>query len=136
MKKLIVILLALAMIPAVQSCKKKQKEPEPSAKELITMGDWTYKKRKVYDSNNNLISSTNDNEKWVFSTSNDYYFYDNAGDIDEYGTWQLLDDDSKIRFIEHYGIYDETLEIIELTEDKFTIRNEISGSKFYFYLER
>ena len=124
------------MIPAVQSCKKKQKEPEPTAKELITMDDWTLKNRKVYDSNDNLIIDENPNLRWVFSPSNDFYFYDSAGDIYLYGTWELLDDDSKIRIMEHGGGIDVTLDIDKLTNDEFTISHPYGSGKEVLYLER
>ncbi len=136
MKKIFVLLLALAMIPAVQSCKKKEKEPEPSAKELITMDDWTWVKREMFNNAGDLIISVNPNTKWVLTSSNDFYFYDSSGDLLQYGTWQLLDDDTKIRFIEHNGSYDNTYEINELTEDSFKFSGIFSGNKHVYYLER
>ena len=136
MKKLAVLLLTVMMIPAVQSCKKKQKEPEPSAKELITKDDWMLTKRKLYDSNGNLITSENPNFRWVFAPTQDFYFYDNAGDLYLYGTWELLNDDSKIHLVTHGGGIDVTLDIDELTGDKFTMSHPYGSGKEVLYLER
>ncbi len=136
MKKLVILFLAIAMIPSIQSCKKKE-TPKPSAKELITKDDWTVVKFEFYDVNGNLTNTQNYHRKWVFSPSMDYYIYDDSGDLDDYGTWGLLDDDSKIRLLQHAGNYDYTFDIEKLSDNEFQFSLTVSSSgKGIYYLSR
>ncbi len=136
MKKLVVLLLTLVMIPAVQSCKKKEKAPEPSAKEILTKDDWTLTKQDIYDSNGNLVGSNSYNFRWVFSPSNDFFYYDNMGDLYTYGTWELLDDDTKFHMVEHGGGFDITFDIDKLTESEFVISHPYGTGKEVLHFER
>ena len=135
MKKFVVLMLTLVLIPSIQSCKKKE-EPKPSAKELITKDDWTVVKLEFYDANGNLTNTYNYHNKWVFVPSMDYYMYDDSGDLQSYGTWSLLDDDSKIRFQEHAGIYDYTFDIDKLSDNEFQFSMTGSSGKVVYYLSR
>ncbi len=135
MNKSLFILFLLAVLPSVQSCKKKEAS-EPTAKELITRDDWTWVRFEFYDNNGNLTSETEPHTKWVFAPSGDYYIYDLGGTIYRYGTWQLLDNDTKLRLIEHSGSYDYTFEIDALSENKFTITYTVSTGHGSYYFER
>ena len=136
MKKLVIFLLAIALMPSLQSCRKKE-EPKPSAKELITMDDWTFVKREIYDANGDLANTMTAHNKWVLTQSNDYFFYDNNGAIYDYGTWKLLDNDKKIEFIQHDAVYDQIFDIDKLTKSNFTFSiTSNTGAKAIIYLER
>lgn len=130
-----VLLLAFLMFPVLQSCKKKE-TPKPSARELITRDDWTWVKFEFYDNNGNLTSHTEPHTKWVFAPSGDYYVYDLGETIYQYGTWQLLDNDTKIHIVEHAGSYDYTFDIDTLTENKFTITYTVTTGHGAYYFER
>ncbi len=135
MNKSLFILFLLAVLPSVQSCKKKETS-EPTAKELITRDDWTWVRFEFYDNNGNLTSETEPHTKWVFAPSGDYYIYDLGGTIYRYGIWQLLDNDTKIHIIEHSGSYDYTFDIETLTDSKFTLAYTVSTGHGSYYFER
>lgn len=134
MNKLVVFLLAIALMPSLQSCKKKE-EPKPTAKELLTKADWTHIKNEIYDANGNLIITITLNNKMVFSPSGDYYYYNSSGNIYEYGTWSLLDDDTKIQLTEHGG-QPRTFDIEKLTETEFNISLSGNTGKNILYFIR
>jgi len=135
MKKLVVFLLAIALIPSIQSCKKKE-EPKPSAKELLTKSAWHHVKNETYDSNGNLTNTQTKDNKMVFTPSNDYYYYNNAGQIIEYGTWRFTDDDTKIDFTEHGTTQAASFNIDKLTESEFTISIAFGSVKYVLYFKR
>ncbi len=135
MKKFVVLLLALALIPSIQSCKKKE-EPKPSAKELLTQDAWYHFKNETYDSNGNLTNSQTRNNKMVFAPSNDYYYYNNTGQISEYGTWRLTDNDTKIEMLEHSDTQAASFNIDKLTESEFTISIAFGSVKYVLYFKR
>ena len=119
MKKLVVFLLAIALIPSIQSCKKKE-ESKPTAKELLTKDAWRHVKVEFYNNSGNLVNTITLNNKMVFSPSGDYYYYNSSGNISEYGTWSLIDDETKIQMRDQGGqpgIFD----IEKLTETEFII---------------
>ena len=134
MKKLVVLFLAIALIPSIQSCKKKE-TPKPSAEELITKDDWTHIKNEIYDANGNLINTDTRNNKMVFSPSGDYYYYNISGNISEYGTWALLDDDTKIQMTDHGG-QSRTFDIEKLGETEFNISFSDNTGKIILYFKR
>ena len=134
MKKSLIILLAIALIPSFQSCKKKE-EPKPSAEELITQDDWIMYKIEMYDANGNLTNTVTANNKWVFAPSKDYYYYDNSGNLNDYGTWSLSDNDSKITLNSHDGsVY--PFDIDKLTKNEFDLVLSGSSGKWILYLKR
>ena len=135
MKKFVVLLLALAMIPSIQSCKKKE-EPKPTAEEIITKDDWRHVKTESYDTSGNLVNTQTLNHKVVFTVSGDYYYYDDSGDISDYGTWELLDDDTKILITPHSGGNNFTFDIEKLSENEFNFSITGSTGKHIYYHTR
>ncbi len=136
MKKFVVLLLTLAMIPSIQSCKKKEETPKPTAKELLTKDDWRHVKTESYDTSGNLVNTQTLNHKVVFTVSGDYYYYNDSGDISDYGTWELLDDDTKILITHHSGGNNFTFDIEKLTENEFNFSITGSTGKYIFYHTR
>ncbi len=136
MKKILVLLFAIAMMPTLQSCKKDNEEPEPSAKELLTKDKWNFVKVESYDSSGNLTDTDTPDSKLILSPSDDYFFLDDNGDLTEYGTWKLKDNNSKFQFIEHNNVYDNTFDIEKLTDKKFNISVTDSAGKSILYFER
>ncbi len=135
MKKLLVFLMALATISSFQSCKKKE-APKPSAKEIITKDDWRHVKTESYDASGNLVNTQTLNHKVVFTVSGDYYYYDDTGNISDYGTWELRDGDSKILIIPHSGGSSYTFDIEKLIENEFNFSITDSTGKYVFYHTR
>ena len=134
MKKLVIFLLAIALMPSLQFCKKKE-EPKPSAEEIISMDDWTFYKAEFYDANGNLLGTSYENNKVVFTPSGDFYFYDSSGNIADYGTWELIDNDAKIKIFTHSGTT-WIFEIEKLTDNEFDYSDSGGSGKQIYYHKR
>ncbi len=136
MKTIIVLLLAFTLMTSFQSCRKEEEPDKTTAKEIITNDSWTWVRFEFFDTDENLISETEPNTKWVFTPTNDYFIYDTGNFIYQYGDWQLLDNDSKVHIKEHSGLYDYTFDIDELTEKKFTLTYTVITGHGTYYFER
>ena len=134
MKKLVIFLLAIALMPSFQSCRKKEK-PKPSAKELITMDDWTFYKVEAYDANGNLVGTSSENNRVVFTPSGNFYVYGSSGSIGNYGTWELIDNDAKIKINNHNGTT-WIFEIEKLTDNEFDFSDSNGSGKNIYYHKR
>ena len=130
MKKLVILLLALAIIPATQSCKKK-KEESLSAKEILTKEDWTLTYLKEYDAQGNLTQNSQLNFKFIFKTNNVFEVYDTSGNLISSGNWSLLNNDTQIE------IDNDVYDIDKLEMNEFIISRPFSnGGKEVIYMER
>ncbi len=83
-----------------------------------------YKKRLEHDQSGSLdqdgtfLFNTTHNNKWIFASWGDYFFIDEMGAIYEYGTWEILDNDSKLHLSDN-SLTNDCLYDIEVTDDKF-----------------
>ena len=138
MKKLVILLLTLAVIPATQSCKKKKKNSGPSAEEILTDGDWNYTKEEYYDAAGNLTNTYQINHIVKFKSDGTYERYDANQQLLTSGTWELKDNDSKIRIVHSNGSFDTTFDIVKLEDSEFIYEwiNPQVGNKIKFYHER
>ena len=136
MKKLVVLLLAVLLVPATQSCKKKAKDNGASKEKILTNGDWNYTKQAYYDANGNLTNTFQINHVVKFKSGGTYERYDGNGQLLDSGTWELKNNGAKIHI--HTSGYDENFDIIKLNNTEFIYQwtNSQAGNKIKYYLER
>ncbi len=139
MKKFFVILMLSAFLFSFQSCKKKEEEePQIPAAELLTRVAWKHYKNTLFDESGNVVYTSDTEGRLVFTRTNDYFFHDEYNDVDDYGKWELLENDTKLRFYDrHWYNGDAVYKIYKLSKDELIYFREYqSGRKYVYYYER
>ncbi len=140
-KFLIFVLFAFIFSSSLTSCKKKEIEKErnlePTAKELISRGIWNYYLIETYDSSGNLRASNSLNYREEYTVSNNFYMYEDSSHLIYYGTYTI--DEGSDPMILKLTIYSTggssggqlvQGEILKLSETEMEIK--MNGSPFYY----
>ncbi len=129
--KILVMLLSIFLVAGLSACKKKE-APEPSIYEKISGDPWYITKIDVYDSNDNLISSTPYTDTDITFKSSGIAIYRNGNNSQTY-TYEVYEDgdDTWIEFA------DTMFKLISLDDNNLTWRyNNWNGDYQIWYMER
>jgi len=137
MKKIFVLLVLSVVLFSYQSCKKKEEAPNIPADELLTRDSWQHYKNTLFNKSGEVIYSLDKNGRMVFTKTNDYFYHDENNDVDTYGKWELLENDTQIKLFNTEFQTETVYKIYKLTEDELIYYREYrTGGKYVYYFKR
>ena len=118
------------------SCKKQScPVDEPGIKEILTRDMWKLIKMEEYDLNHNLTDLTiYHGEKMEFTPNDNFYFYNWDGNLNDAGTYSLLNDPSRLYI--HSGGFDDTFTIDKIDENILILSLDSGHDKIILYAGR
>ena len=140
MKKFLLLFSILLITNSLISCKKEEGS-KLSKTELLTAHRWYGDEQITYTNNVQTNSHTLD-DSFVFKKNHEYYHYDNNGDLDDQGQWELEEGNPDIiTFIIDGGSFSTNFQDLALLQNKsvkyrfdFKIK-KLTKDRFSYYTE-